>query len=330
MPRTPLSVADRLDAAVTERSKQESEFRTHLGASVIGRECDRELWFSFHWVTETIPEPRLQRLFDRGHREEHVLVTELNAAGYTVHDTDPVTGEQFRLVGVDGHYGGALDGIAYGEQVELEPDQPFLVEFKTSNTKVFNKMKKDGVAITKPEHYVQMVSYMSAYELPKALYIMVCKENDDRHYEWVLANDERAQEYTNRAEHIIASSEPPLRINSSPSWYACKWCDHHAVCQTGKKLPEINCRTCAHSTPISGGYWVCEAGHGDGEVTFNPDTTISTELQRTGCKYHQYHPHLLERTRYQWLGGTDYLDKRTERVVSNDYAGDGGTSSRDM
>lgn len=34
-------------------STKEESFRGHLGCSLLGRECDRALWYSFHWYTLT-------------------------------------------------------------------------------------------------------------------------------------------------------------------------------------------------------------------------------------------------------------------------------------
>ena len=41
---------------------EEDAFRSHLGASLIGRECARELWYSFRWTTKPSFEGRMIRL----------------------------------------------------------------------------------------------------------------------------------------------------------------------------------------------------------------------------------------------------------------------------
>lgn len=65
-----------------------------LGASQIGRECERQLWYGFRWATmgEAF-DGRMLRLFNRGHREEAVFVEELRGIGCDVRDVDPSTGE---------------------------------------------------------------------------------------------------------------------------------------------------------------------------------------------------------------------------------------------
>ena len=79
--------------------------RPHLGASVIGRPCARELWYSFRWGTESDFNGRLLRLFRRGHQEEGPLVADLRNAGVTVLDADPRTGKQFQFSVLEGAQG---------------------------------------------------------------------------------------------------------------------------------------------------------------------------------------------------------------------------------
>ena len=81
--------------------------RAHLGGSIIGRECKRELWFSFRWGTIVTHKARILRLFARGAREEDWFNHLLTQAGVTVWDVDPDTKQQFRVEAVGGHFGGS-------------------------------------------------------------------------------------------------------------------------------------------------------------------------------------------------------------------------------
>jgi len=62
----------------------ESGFREHLGGSLIGRPCLRELWYSFRWAKERKFKGRLLRLFNRGHLEEFRFVAYLESIGFEV------------------------------------------------------------------------------------------------------------------------------------------------------------------------------------------------------------------------------------------------------
>ena len=233
---------------------QESNFRYHLGASVIGSWCDREIWYGYRWFREVKHEPRIVRLFGRGHKEEIVVLKYLRDAGISVFETSP-DGHQFRLTALGGHFGGSLDGIL-SDLPDL--DCAALFECKTCNEKSFKGLiKSQSVRKDKPEHYVQMQLYMKAYGLKYALYIAVSKNNDDWYWEYVAADDYTSDNYTQRAANIIASDKPPQKGNNNPGWYQCKWCDYHEICHGGARFA-INCRTCAHSNPGSDGRWHCE------------------------------------------------------------------------
>lgn len=64
--------------------QQEDGRRRHLGGSLVGRECPRELWYSFRWCTDKKHDGRLLRLFNRGHLEEFRFVDWLRMAGVLV------------------------------------------------------------------------------------------------------------------------------------------------------------------------------------------------------------------------------------------------------
>jgi hypothetical protein len=133
--------------------------RSHLGASLIGRECKRYLWYVFRWCLHEKTTGRQQRLFNRGHREEARFVEWLEGIGFQVWFEDrnsPPDAEgnypQYRISGVNGHFGGSLDGIAkLPERYGI--DEPVLLEFKTSGTGAgFNKSCEDGMPVAKPQH----------------------------------------------------------------------------------------------------------------------------------------------------------------------------------
>lgn len=233
--------------------KEETGFRKHLGASTLGRPCAREIWYSWHWAKKPNHPGRLLRLFNRGHLEEARFVAMLRLIGCRVW-THSATGEQLRVSGHDGHYGGSLDGVVSG--LPEEPETPHLVEFKTHGSKSFSSLKSGGVREAKWEHYVQMQLYMHAYSLGKALYLAVDKDTDALHGEIVLYDRQTAERYLHRAKAIIDSPEPPQQLNPNASWYQCRYCTFHPICHS-YALPEVNCRTCAHSTPVKEGRWEC-------------------------------------------------------------------------
>ena len=257
------------------RSEDEEGFRSHLGASQIGKDCARELWYSFRWFSKPYFSGRMTRLFNRGHLEEGRFIALMLAAGIQVYQQDE-NGNQFRISGHGGHYGGSGDGVGFSI-----PDIPeglyALLEFKTHNDKSFQKLKKEGVKKAKPEHYIQMQTYLFKMGLQYALYVAVNKNDDELWAEVVEYDGVTAKEFESRAELIIFSQTPLNKISSNESWYQCKFCEFAKVCHKGAE-PEINCRTCRFSLAETDGTWICRL--------FN--SPRNKEEQLKGCNLHSH------------------------------------------
>lgn len=248
----------------------DSGFRSHLGASLIGRECGRELWYGFRWVMKQKFSGRMLRLFNRGHCEEARFIAMLLISGMRVVQQDE-NGHQFRISRVGGHLGGSGDGIVYGCP-DVPDNQPCLSEFKTHGEKSFVKLVKEGVQEAKFEHYVQMQSYMKEMGLWYALYLAVNKNTDELYGEIIMREDHVAEQYLDRGEKVIFMESPPKRIATTPAFFKCKFCNYSDICHKGAPV-ERNCRTCMFSQPLPNGTWHCQ----------KYNCTIDKELQLASC-----------------------------------------------
>ena len=241
--------------------------RMHLGASKIGKECVRALWYDFRWASNVKKPNRLLRLFNRGHKEEANFEQLLKDAGCTVYTTDATTGEQFNFSDLDGHFGGSLDGIITG--VPDMPNEWMLLEMKTSADKYFkllygfcSKIKKylasKGFGIFKvwSDHYYQMQMYMHKKGLKWALYCSVNKNDDTLYFELVPYDPSLFPQLEDKARVAIYSEEPPPKITKNPSSYKCVMCDHKGICQLNETIAQ-NCRTCMNIIMLPEGKWKC-------------------------------------------------------------------------
>lgn len=242
--------------------------RNHLGASLIGDECKRKLWYSFRWVKHELHTGRQQRLFNRGHREEARFIEWLEGIGFKVWfenrdlpKKEDGTYPQYRISGAQGHFGGSLDGIGqFPEAYQI--DEPILLEFKTNGTgKGFSDLTASGMAIAKPQHFAQTSTYGEDYKFNWVLYLNICKNDDDIHVELVRLNHELGAQMKEKAERIIFSQEPPPRIAANPTFQSCKWCHFKDICHTGA-TPEKNCRSCRNASPAANGEWHCSVHNG--------------------------------------------------------------------
>jgi len=284
------------------RSEPEEGFRSHLGASKLGAECARHLWYDFHWYHKAAFNGKTLRLFNRGHLEEARFISLLLMIGVQVFQQD-AEGRQFRIAELGGHLGGSGDGVGVG--VPDNPGGPSVLEFKTHSEKSFEELAGkswrqvheglcdprkpqiafdgQGVRAAKFEHYVQMQLYMRKMGIMVALYAAVNKNTDDVYMEIVTLDADFADQFLERGRKIIMMAEPPKKLSNSPGWFACKWCDHRPVCHLGAPAA-VNCRTCRYSAPAEDGTWRCNLpSQPDGGGL---DYILSKEEQLKGC--HNY------------------------------------------
>ena len=240
-------------AAEYSVEKYPSEHRHHLGISIIGDDCWRKLWYGFRWVKLIQHDPRMRRLFQRGHREEKIFEDFLLWAGFSLRTINPETDKQYKLSLVNGHYGGSGDGIALIRWLE---DLPVLVEFKTHNDKSFTELKAKKVKASKPQHFDQMSGYGKDFKIKHAVYVAVNKDTDEWYFEFIELDWNRATELEKKATDIIYAKLPPQKINENPSYFKCKYCDFKSVCHDGEAI-EKNCRSCENASPVSDGKWSC-------------------------------------------------------------------------
>lgn len=267
--------------------------RSHLGASQIGRACDRELWYGFRWATVKHHDARVLRLFNRGHLEEGRFLAILASIGCTLYQLDP-QGRQFNVTGYGGHYGGSLDCVIEG--CPDWPTAPILGEFKTASAKSFEKIVAEGIRVAKPEYYSQACQYMPAYNLPACLFMIVNKDNDDIYCELVVRDDEQAQADYSKAGDIIFAETPPPRINDSPGYFMCQFCDHAPICHSGEEnAVAVSCRTCAHVTVCENGTFVCENIEHQTDLGVEQPIVLDRDSQLRACD--RYEPF------------TDYLEE---------------------
>ena len=267
--------------------------RGYLGASQIGRPCDRELWHSFRHCGGESFDGRMLRLFATGDWEELRFVKDLRAIGCEVHDVDPDTGEQFEVSAIAGHFSGHMDGAARG--IPEAPQTWHVLEFKTHNAKSFGRLKSswEGVKLVKPEHYCQMMMYMHLTGMRRALYLAVNKDTDELYAERVRYDKGEAEALIERAESIIQSSTPPAKISEDRESWHCRFCSFKDLCHghedrdSSPAVPcTVSCRNCVHATPeldTEHGRWSC-ARH---------SKTLSRAEQDRACPDHLFIPDLV-------------------------------------
>lgn len=254
----------------------EDGFRPHLGASLIGGDCERALFFTFRWATVERHDGRLLRLFQTGHLAESRFVADLRRIGCEVQEVNPETGQQWKVSAVGGHFGGSMDGVVLG--LPEAPKTWHVAEFKTHGEKSFTELKKRGVKEAKPLHFFQVQTYMHLTGLTRAFYLAVSKNTDELYAERIRYDADEGVRLIAKAERVIHATTAPDRIAFSEDHFKCKFCSHHSVCW-GKAAPPRHCRSCVFSEVVDGG-WRCNKSGRD----------LSVAEQKAGCPDHRYLP----------------------------------------
>ena len=299
-------------AAVAEQMVLDSppDRRVYLGASVIGKSCWRQLWYDFRWVLESIHDAETLARFADGHASEEIVINRLKAVPGVRMWSEQEDGGQYGFEDLGGHFRGHLDGIIAPLQA---PKTRHVYEHKCVNTRKFNKLEKlkiehgekRALAVWDDIYYAQAIVYMGEFGLshhyltvstPGSRELTSCLTDfDDNAYERIMG----------KAKRIIYSPTPLERISPKPDYFVCNWCTYKENCH-GQKVARVNCRTCAHVTPIKSGAWKCEFHN----------KALSKKEQRSGCKNHLFIPDLVP------FGNVTDMDKEANTIS---YQTDAGT-----
>jgi hypothetical protein len=287
IPDSENSIQNLIDEAYAQKTRSEEKTRPHMGISMIGHPCERWMWLSFRWAVKEEFNGRMYRLFNRGHREEDVLISLLEMIGVEF------SGQQAH-VDFGFHVSGSADGvIERGVPGALQTRH--VAEFKTHSLKSFNDVAAKGVLMSKPMHYAQMQGYMHGMFINRALYVAICKDDDRIYTERVHYDKKFAERLVERAQRVATADRIPEPISTDPSWYQCKFCPAHSFCHEKKPTKHVNCRTCAFSTAEKNSTWTCER---------HDASEIPVDFQLKGCDDHVLHPDMVPwkvlQTQNQW------------------------------
>lgn len=273
-----------INAALEDRQRPRQQRR--LSGSMIGKKCEREIWYQFRWSYE--PERfsgRMLRLFETGHLREPRAMRELQNVGVKLSDVDPETGDQWTFTELDGHFVVKIDGRGTGF-IEA-PKTEHIIGIKTMKDAKFKELVKGGIAVAYPEHIAQAQSEMHCSGIHRFFYYAVNKDTDELYAGSdvrIRYDDTEAVRLMVKAERVLKAIRPPEPISDDRKAFACRFCKAKAIC-VGAAFAPRSCRTCLHSTPVMGGdaEWQCEK-HG---------VILSVKDQEAGCGEHLFIPELV-------------------------------------
>lgn len=252
-PSTEQEIINRMYKSIEDANKKNSIYLGRIGASSIGNECLRAIWLDWRAYARVSHSGRILRLFGTGHHQEHRVLGDLRAAGFKVWDRDK-HGNQFEFTHASGHFVTKLDGII--KDVPNNSDNPHVLEIKTHNRKSFESLQKKRLREAKPEHYAQVQASMKLANLTRAIYIAICKDDEQYYVERVKEDKTEQARLEQRVIKLIDARLRPAGVSEDGSSFSCKWCDMRAVCV--REQPALKtCRSCRHAVPSENGTWTC-------------------------------------------------------------------------
>lgn len=196
--------------------------RDYIGASSIGSDCLRQIWYQFKGVkAEKVP-TKMRRTWEIGKRLEGLVVDWLDEAGISL-GVLPVRTLKSKMVPV---FQGHIDSVWIGKGGKYNA----IIEIKTAKDASFKVFVKKGLKVWNPQYYAQVQSYMGMSGIYKAYILVLNKDNSEIFDELVEFDPTFYVNLECKALAISNATVEPPKINGSPLFFKCKMCKFNKVC----------------------------------------------------------------------------------------------------
>lgn len=280
------SVSDRIHKAYEGSSQKEGPC-PYIDTSILGHKCDRYIWLTFRWVFfyQTPREGRVEMVRKRNEREKEYVLHNLDTIG--IPKTYTFLDKQADL-DFGSHVHGVPDGYLPQGTGSNESTSPHSLLIDSCDTNDWLTAYREGIPSQKYcQLQLEMYGFKYILKMPcdRGLYYAICKDDDRIYTERVALEKEDAESLIQRGKYLALSDNLPERT----SCHDCKDCPYRDFCYPEEGFgdimyPEINCRTCCHSTPKEDGTWFCE---------YWDDTIPSLTAQHHACDAHCVNPALV-------------------------------------
>ena len=225
-----------LRAMYREIEKTPRETRDYLGASLIGNDCARQIWYTYNGFKGEDFSAETLMNFEDGHRTEDLTAERLRMVDGIKLITHKENGEQLGFSSLGGKFQGHYDGVITG--ILQAPKAPHIWEAKCSAEKKFKEFQnakakfgeKNALENWNQNYYAQAQLYMYYGGIDRH-YLTVAKAGG-RGYDSARTNYDEAvaAKYIDRADKIINAGEPPPKINQKKDFFICRWCAFKDMC----------------------------------------------------------------------------------------------------
>lgn len=203
------------------QEKIEDEKRDYIGASSIGSDCLRQIWYQFKGVkAENVP-TKFRRSWAIGKCLEGIILDWLEASGVKIarlwFDLRSKKVSCFQ---------GHLDAV----WIDSKGNAKAIIEVKTAKDASFKIFVKKGCKIWNPQYYAQIQAYMGMSGIFNTYILVLNKDNSDLFDELVTFDPVFYEKLEDKAAMIATAHVEPPRVHGSPLWYQCKMCKFNKTC----------------------------------------------------------------------------------------------------
>lgn len=195
--------------------------RNYIGASLIGDECSRKIWYEYKGYEGEPHSPLLLRTFAIGKRLEGLVLDLIKESGLNVINDD---GTGSCMDSELPYFRGTYDALLFKPRA--------ILEIKTAKDSSFKLFVKKGLKKWSPRYYSQLQAYMGMSEIYESYIVVINKDTSEIMDEHVLFDEPHYLGLRQKAALIAGASIPLPRISNSPLWFQCKQCQFNKICHT--------------------------------------------------------------------------------------------------
>lgn len=222
-----------LEAHLHDKRSQQPR-RQYVGASGIGKDCERALQFEFAGAPrETDFKTETLRKFDFGHMGEELARCWFQDAGFKLVQNSQKDGSRFRFVQMDGRFSGEPDGVFIDGPEIPGLAYPAMWECKSVGSKTYKQLMKDGLKKARPVYWSQIHTCMAYLGLKQTIFTVTNLDTGEQSHLLFEVDLEEAQRMTDRAVRIISSTDAGdllTRPYAKADHFECKWCSFAKRC----------------------------------------------------------------------------------------------------
>ena len=203
---------------------QHEEIRNYIGASSIGRKCERAIYYDFHGAPSLDFNPKTKIAFEVGKKLETLILDFIEKAGYSI--TYPKTSN--KMLGFCDIKNPVFQGHA--DALLTINNKQYILEIKTAKSSRYQTFVKHGLRKFSETYFAQLQAYMGMSGIHRSVLLAMNKDTHELHCQWVDFDKKYYVQLQDRALRISQAEEPPERISKSPFYDVCNRCNFIDTC----------------------------------------------------------------------------------------------------